>query len=308
MKSFILSRPWLMFVLGLMVGLLVFFPTNQLKEKIFATIAKSTGAQLNAESMSFGTGLNLGFSRGGLLALKFSKLRIQRGTTAIECDKATLSPHLLTIVLGKATIGIGCDSVQHGALDARVDVKPFWAPETLSVDSSFKGFHLAALGELLEAYPIRGVLYGDLQVDAMPLSGRALPPLKWKLSMQKVVLPPVSSDFVSLPEIALGTLDTTGSLQNNKLIMRPLTMGSGASPIKTDLEIDLGLNSLMVPQTGEIKGSLTANPAWEAAIKKTFDLALFFGEPDATGLRRFRKPIQGGPFSLLNPPEPYPQQ
>lgn len=295
-----------MFVLGLLLGVLLFFPTNQIKEKIFANISKSTGAVLQAESMSLGTGLGLGFSKGGIFALKFQKLHVQSESMSMDCDEATVSPHFVSLFVGKLALGLSCDSVKNGALAAKAVLKPFWSPNTLSVETNFKGLNLAALGDMLQSYPIKGIVYGDLTVDDMSLSGRSgMPALNWKISMQQAVLPPVKSDFISLPQILLGTLDTTGSLQNNKLVMKPLLMGNGTSPIKMNLDINLALSSQMMPMAGEIKGTLTANPEWEASIKNTLDLALLFGNPDAQGFRKFRKPVQGGPFSLLSPPQPY---
>ncbi|HVJ66324.1 MAG TPA: hypothetical protein VM901_13785 [Bdellovibrionota bacterium] len=306
MKSFFLNRLWLMFVAGLLLGLLIFFPTNQIKEKIFAYVASATGAKLQAESMSFGTGLGLGLGKGGLLGLNFSKLRIQSGTLTVECDEATLTPHLLPFFTGRATIGVRCESERYGALDAKFAARPFWSPATLDADLTFKSFNLAAFGDALQSYPIRGIVVGDLLIDEMPLGGsRTLPPVSWKLAMQKVTLPALTTDFISIPEIPLGTLDTEGSLKQNKLLMKPLTLGNGSSPLRAQLDIDLQLSSQGVPSNGEIKGELSADPAWEASIKDSFDLALFFGEPNESGTRRFRKPVQGGPISLLSPPQPY---
>ncbi len=307
MKSFLLNKVWVMFVLGLMLGILIFFPTNQIKEKIFAYVAQTSGAKLQAETMSFGTGLGMGFSKGGVFGLSFDKLRIQTGSSTIDCDEATLSPHLLSLFMGKATIGLRCESQRHGAFDAKISVKPFWSPETLNVDANFKGLNLAVFADMLERYPLRGILYGDLNVEDMPMAAgrRTLPPLNWKLSMQKVVLPSLNSDFVTLPEIPLGTLDTTGSLKNNKLIMAPLLMGNSSSPLSAKLDINLALDGSGMPASGEIKGELKADPEWETSIKETLDLTLLFGEPNETGARRFRKPVQGGPISLLSPPLPY---
>lgn len=306
MKSYLLKKPWLMFVAGLLLGTLVFFPTNALKEKLFSSISKNTGAVVLAESMSIGTGLSLGLSMGGLLGLHFKKFRIQSTGFGLDCDEATLSPHLASFFVGNLSIGIGCESEKHGSLSAKLSLKPFWKPERLSLESSFKGFNLKAISNTFDNYPIKGIVLGNLNITDMSLLSRGvLPPMDWKLSLQKAVLPPLSSTLVTLPEITLGTLDTSGSLKNGKLVMAPLKMGGPGSPLKMDVNVDLMISSQLVPNSGEIKGKLWADPAWEASIKKSIDLELLFGSPNETGDRRFRKIIQGGPMSLLNPPLPY---
>jgi hypothetical protein len=307
MKSFFLNRAWVMFVAGLLLGTLIFFPSNQIKEKLFAYISKTSGAKLQAEQMNFGTGFSLGLSKGGLLGLNFRKLSIQSGAASLDCDEATISPHLITFFVGQLSVGLRCHSDRHGAFDAKLALTPFWSPASLHVSANFKGLNLAAFADSLQSYPIRGVLYGDLFIEDMPFNPpqRGMPPLRWKLAMQKVVLPALNSDFLSIPEIPLGTIDTQGSLIKNKLVMAPLLMGNASSPLNANLDIELALDPSGVPSNGEIKGHLKAVPAWEQSMKQTLDLALLFGEPDETGARRFRKVIQGGPISLLSPPLPY---
>ncbi|MBS1984751.1 MAG: type II secretion system protein GspN [Bdellovibrionales bacterium] len=296
----------LIFAAGLIVGMLLFFPYTLFTSQAEQMLLEQSGIQAQLGNLHLGTGLTLGLNRGGLIALKGEKVRLTFATgKLVVCEDFALSPQILPLFMGQARVTIACDTRNEGSISASVAVSPVWSPATVQADVSLDKAKLTLADAVLPSLGLVGSLSGDVNVSMPIKAGMArIPDVQWNLSGDRIVLPSVSSNFLTLPSISVGSMKSKGRLPpNGKANIEELRFGDKGSPMEGAVSGTLVFDRQGIPTDADIRGRLRTDPEFEKNELKGLNLDLMFGPIKGSGQREFKKQAQGSLFGLLmNPP------
>jgi hypothetical protein len=249
----------------------------------------------------------MGWSFGGLLALRASRTTIRMANGTLTCETLRISPHLWRLLLAQIQLGVSCElSTKQGSiLQTRLRASPFWAPSSLSAKIQMTQVDLAEFGSFLRQ-KFAGRLTGYLEIDHFKLPSRELGSAQWKVLGTGLETPALQSNFFNLPPIRLGALDSEGSWAGQQLKVKNLKVGDESGSLWGEFQVDLKLDRSMNPQSGFVQGRLKTDPEFEKSELRDLDLSDLFGSVGSNGYRSFKKEASGNWLFLLQKPQPSP--
>jgi hypothetical protein len=281
---------------GLVVGVMCFFPWNDVRDLISTQIQKASGVQVQMQSFSPTIGLRLGLSKGSLLAFSADKASIRLPTgNMVLCDELIIGPRFLPFLLGKAQVSIGCFTAEGGQLKALTSASPFWSPSAIDESVELNNFSLENLELNLH---FQGVLSGSVEAANIKLQDGGIPDVSWQLSGKKVRTPEANIPLLKLPGLDLGDLETTGSLSSRSIKVDNLKFGSADTLIQGKIAYNSDVAENFVPNSGEISGSLRVDPSAEKGSLRDVPWKTF-GAADDKGQREFKRSFTGGIQNLF---------
>ena len=214
MNKFVKMLPGIVFAAGFILGLAVYFPMEQLRYPIQDIVSKTTRGDLQMGRVRLGTGLGLGLARGGLVAVHAENVMLTLTSgQAVECQEATISPRLFSLLTLKASLAFRCILPKDGTIIGVFSVGPIWKPKTGSVELLLDKVPLEIADGFVPGSSFAGTMDGEVHVDDIDIN---FPPgntkVSWNIKGDKVVLPPVNNDFVKLPSISMGPHCNSGKL------------------------------------------------------------------------------------------------
>lgn len=294
-------RKYFFVILGFFVGVLFFFPLNQIKDKILTTVSKSSGMILDIQRLEPTLGLRLGFTKGAVFGLSAMGAHIRSPMGySLNCDELIIAPRVWPILMGQIHLGIGCLEKEKGSLIAIIKASPFWAPSSLDLSIELNDFSLENIDLQSE---IKGILSGSLDAESISLQGGGIPKLLWDIRGSEVRTPSAPIAGLMLSSLDLYDVKIVGSLKNNALKIPTLNFGNSESPIQGNLSFESDLpQPNMIPQRGQLTGMLKVSPAGISIFKDFVNFDRTFGPADTTGTRQITKKFTGGVHELYTSP------
>jgi len=305
-KKLILSL--LLFFVGLILGLVIFFPLNRVKTMIAAQASKATGYDVEIAKISFGSGLGLGLSKGGILGIQLESLNIVGNTgKSLSCKKALIAPHFTRLIFLQLSFGILCDmddsekgSSKKGSLNASIRVSPIYSPSSLNVEAELDEIDLVPLIEFArpmvpETTDLTGVISGRLELENFAIGAAVSENSKTELdlSLSQFVLNNLElggAPLFSMP-FNMGKTQIFGNLSDGTLSLSKLDFQS--EELNGNMNLELKMNKQGLPQSGVLKGKIKTvgtNPNRDL----TSFLENFFGPIDNSEYREFTKKFEDG--------------
>jgi hypothetical protein len=287
-------------ILGFFIGVLFFFPLNQIKDAISSNVAKSSGIILDLQRLEPTLGLRLGLSKGALIGLSGSGAHIRYSFGSLNCDELIIAPRIWPLLMGQIQLGVGCLEKEKGSLVALIKASPFWAPSSLDLSVDFKEFSLENIDLQNE---LKGILSGALETKNIPLTKIGTPSVFLDIQGTELRTPSTYVMGVTLSSLDLDTVKIVGSLGKNALKIPTLNFGNTESPIqgKLSFESDFPQPS-MSPLKGQLTGMLKVTPAGVGIFKDLLNFDSAFGPADTTGTRQINKKFTGGVKELYTSP------
>jgi hypothetical protein len=183
------AKYFLIFFVGFFLGTFIFFPWNQLRERLVAILSQQTGQRVQMEDLQAGTGLGLGLKYGSLFAMHAKGFEIMAMGAPVHCDELTLAPKFWPLLLGKMHVGIECVNDKKTWFTTLIEMSPFWSPSKIQLDAQFKEFPLAPIAQTISMEGLEGNLMGLLKIKDLPMQGGFPKDIQWDLSIQKLILP-----------------------------------------------------------------------------------------------------------------------
>ena len=297
---------WLLFVLSFVLGLVVFLPIERLGARLTSTLRNQTGFDVQIHGLHLGTGLGLGFSKGGLFALRATELKIPLGDQGeVACRPGIITISLVHLLVGQAKLGISCGLDKNGEIVASAS-KGFFSKDGLDLDVDLESINLHELAKLANLGALSGILNGNVHIDKLDLRGSGWNLLSWKINGTDVATPPSTSPIFSLPSLKLGQVQSSGKLDRRKLVVDQFKFGNAQTPMEGQLTANMGLDSSQGPFwpiNGELLGNLRTDPDFEKRqLTGKINLDLAFGVAKASGRREFKKVVNGSPLSIVMDP------
>lgn len=284
-------------------GLVIFFPIESLESRLNDSLSRALRMDVRITNPRLGLGLRTGLMNGGLVGLKAERLEITppRATQSFQCLQPVVSPKFLALVILRAQVAIRCDLGESAAPLSLVIRVPLYNTSASSAEVIFDEVSVADLATFASIKGLTGLLSGSLHAEGF-LNGAAAMNFSWDLAGTEIQTPSVTSDFASLPPLNFDAVETEGSYQRARLKVDRLVLGNDKKgPFYADLRIDFGLSPEGLPVSGFLSGKQKSDAAFEKAELSSINLDLLFGKPKPSGLREFRKEVQGSPMSLLMP-------
>lgn len=300
------------FFIGLLTGLVIFFPLQKIKSAVVSQLSKQIGMDLEITKMTFGTGLGLGLSKGALVALHMDQLNlIDPSGKSLSCHHAVIAPHLISLFRLHLTVGISCDldsgdSKNLGSLTALIILKPLFAPSQFSAELDLDSLNLAHLinfagARLPTKIELSGQASGSVGIANIPLgraSDGAGPSGTIDLKFEQLLLSDLeiqNAPLFSLP-LNLGKTTLKGSLEPGKLAISNLDFQS--DELNGAMEMNFAMGKTGLPQSGLWKGKVKAvAPTPDREL--SYLLESNFGPIDPSGFRDFTKQFDNGNFMAL---------
>jgi type II secretion system protein N len=298
---------WMVFGGAFVFGLLIFFPTATLEGRLASTLSQATRMDVSLSQLSVGTGLKAGLLRGGLLGFHVRELKISSRSFYWECPTAVISPKMLSLFVGKLSLAFVCDRESAGEISGEMGASPAWGPKQATISIELDDVKLQSLASLSPGLNgLQGTLSGDLIVRDYDLALGRSGEINWELEAEDLQTPAVNSDLLVLPPLLIGPLASEGRLKGPRLELDSFDFGGDKGAMQGKIKAKLGMDRAWRPTNGEISGSLKIEANFEtqqlASLGGTKTLDFLFGPVKPSGAREFRKPVQGGPMSLYNPP------
>ena len=293
-------KKYFFIILGFFIGIVFFFPWNQVKDFITTTVSKSSGIALDMQNLEPTLGLRIGLSKGSVLGFSASAAHIRSPMgQSISCEELIIAPRIWPLLMGQLQVGIGCLEKESGSFAALLQGSPFWAPTSLSASLELKKFSLENVDLQNE---LHGIFSGSLEVNDISLSGIALPSFVWDISGNEFRSPSLSTPL-TIPSLDLDEIKTIGSLNRNALKIQTLNIGTTQTNIEAKLsyESDFPMPS-MNPTNGQLSGFLRISPTTESTTFKDINLATAFGLADSSGGRQFKKKFSGTAANIIFSP------
>lgn len=281
-------------IIGFLIGVVIFFPWNDVKDFMTGELSKQ-GIQLQISHFSPTTGLRMGPLMGSLFAFEGAQATLRLpGGQGINCDSMLIGPRFWPLLMGQLQVSLGCmDS--KGSMVAVVKASPFWNPSMISVVANFSTFSLSNL-QLNSDF--QGSLSGDVEVKDATVKG-GLGEITWSINGKDVRTPDAAFPLAKIPSLDLGNVESNGNFGDGAVNVKSFTFGSAQSLVEGRIVFSSDLDKQMIPQRGEMHGTLRVDPEAEATTLKDLPFKLIFGQPDARGKREFKKSFTGGIQSLL---------
>lgn len=283
-------------LVGFFVGVLFFFPWNELRDILTAAIEKNAGIRITMTDFSPSTGLEMGLTRGSLFAFSGKKATIRlRSGEILACDELIIGPRFWPLLLTRAQVSLGCFNAS-GSFAALVSASPFWSPSAVSVSIGLDSFSLA---NLRTRHNLNGILSGSFEMSEMSLTENTPPKVDWDLIGKGVHTPPYQIPLLNVPALELDELKTTGSYTGRAIKIGNLEFGSATSVIegKMTFNSDISENT-GAPESGDMRGWLRVEPGAEKTSLKDIPWNIF-GKPNDKGRREFKRSFTGGITTLL---------
>jgi hypothetical protein len=288
-------------ILGFFVGVLFFFPLNQIKDAISSNVAQSTGIILDIQRLEPTLGLRLGLGKGAFIGLSAIGAHIRFPQGSLNCDELIIAPRVWPILMGQLQLGVGCLEKERVSLVALVKASPFWAPSAVDLSVDFKEFSLENIDLQSDLQnELKGIVSGTLEAQNVSLTNIGSPSVLLDVQGSEVRTPSTYVMGVTLSSLDLDTVKIVGSLGKNSLKIPTLNFGNTDSPIqgKLSFESDFPMPR-MIPQKGQLRGMLKVTPAGIVIFKNVFSLSLVFGPADTTGTRQINKKFTNDIKELL---------
>jgi len=297
------SLPFFLVGIGFVLGMFLFFPIDRLKYPIQDKLSQALRLDLEMGELNLGTGLGLGLSRGGVFAIHIKNMSLTIGPAqSINCSNASISPKILAIFLARASMAFMCELKSGSYLMGSFSASPFWKPSAANVEILATNIPLDSLSSFLKLSGLTGELSGTVLVNNIDLQkAPGSPQVEWNIQTKNLVSPPLNSDFIRLPSIPFGSINSTGSFHSGSLKVNQLNIGTPGSPLEGQIKIDFGLNQLGVPVSGELSGRLKTQELLENQLKGAISLDMILGKIKDNGYREFKRTIEGSIASLLAP-------
>jgi len=300
------SKSTLVLLAGFIVGLVLFFPWNPLKEKVAKTASAATGAQLEIGSLSGSTGYMAGLTRGSVFGIKGSNVSIQHPFGInLRCNKIYIAPRILPLLIGSLQLGMKCKQKDNSSIAALVKVYPFWGVATgnirgIDVSVSADAFSLALLANLPGAEGLTGKLTGDIDLSEMSPNGGMPEELQWEVEIDNLQTPPLDNGLAPLPPMSFSEASSEGRMTPRSLDIQKLSLGSKANPLEAHLKLEqIQLDSRMNPQKGSFHGAIRIDPEFEKQRLSKINWNSAFGKPDQNGKREFKRSAKGAWHTFL---------
>ena len=287
------------------VGLVIFFPIESLESRLNDSLSRTLRMEVRITNPRLGLGLRTGLMKGGLIGLKAERLEItpSRSGQSFQCLQPVVSPKLLALLILRAQVAIRCDLGESVAPLSLVIRAPLYNTSAASAEVIFDEVAMNDLATFASIKGLSGLLSGSLHAEGF-LNDEGGMSVSWDLSGSEIQTPAVVSDFASLPPLNFDSVETEGSYQTSRLKVDRLVLGNDKTgPFYADLKIDFGLSPEGLPVSGFLSGKQKSDAAFEKAELSSINLDLLFGKLKPSGLREFRKEVQGSPMSLLMPVE-----
>jgi hypothetical protein len=284
-------------------GIVLFFPIENLESRLNESISRATRMDVRISHPRLGLGLRTGLVSGGLFGIKADRLEITsiRSAQTFTCEHPVVSPKILALLLLRAQIAVRCDLGASAAPIGIVVRAPLYDLNSTSAEVSLDEVPAAEIGQIASVKGLGGLLSGTIRATSFLGEGAATE-VSWDVSAQDLQTPAIVSDFAQLPPLSFESMETLGSFAASRLKVDRLVLGSpNKGSFYADLKIDFGLNPMGLPVSGVLSGKQKSDPAFERAELSSINLDLLFGKPKPSGLREFRKEVQGSPMSLLMP-------
>ena len=285
--------------LGFFIGLVFFFPWNQVKDFISSTVVKSSGIVLNIQNLEATLGLRIGLMKGSLIGFSASGAQLHSPAGfSLNCDELIIAPRLWPLLMGQIQVGLGCLEKDKGSFSTLLKASPFWSPSNMNISIKIEKFSLENLNLQNE---LHGVFSGTLEITDLPLSGQGLPLVAWNLQGSEVRSPSLPVLGLTLNSLDLDEVKTVGTFGRNSIKIPTLNFGSPQTLIQAKLsyESDFPLQS-KIPENGQLTGTLRVSPSAELSIFKNFiNFTQAFGPADTTGTRQITKKFSGGIQKLI---------
>lgn len=304
-KDFVMGGPRflgpLVLVICFFIGVVLFFPIQNFESKLNSALSSSTGQDVKVKQTSLSNGL----LRGGLVSLNAKKLEIfmARNNTQIDCHDVEITPVFLSLFMlqFKAIVSCGLEKNSNSVVTATASA-PLWAVSELTAEVELENVSLDQLSNTFKIKGLSGTLEGT--VEASQLSGgAATAQFAWELEGSGLATPPVRSDFFNLPSLRLDKLASEGEFRPGRLDLKDLELGvQGKEPLWLKIQADFGLNRQMMPNSGTLTGKIQTDPTFELEGLRDLNLDLIFGTVKPSGMREFKKQVQGNALSLLMSP------
>lgn len=284
-----------------LIGVILFFPIQNFESKLNSALSSATGQDVKVKQTSLSSGL----LRGGLVSLNAKKLEIfiPQNNTQIDCHNVEITPVLLTLFMLqlKAVVSCGLDKNSNSILTASASA-PVWAIAELAAEVELENVNLGRLSQSLKIKGLSGTLEGSVEASQLSAGG-AEAQFAWDLTGSGLATPPVRSDFFNLPSLKLDKMASEGELRPGRLDLKDLELGvQGKEPLWLKIQADFGLNRQRMPTSGTLTGKIQTDPTFELEGLQDLNLDLVFGKVKPSGMREFKKQVQGNALSLLMSP------
>ncbi|MEO5667537.1 MAG: hypothetical protein ABIR96_05730 [Bdellovibrionota bacterium] len=284
-------------------GLIFFFPIESLESRLNDSLSRALRMDVRISNPRLGFGLKTGLISGGLIGLKAERLEVTSPRTGqfFQCLQPVVSPKILALLLLRIQVAIRCDIGQSAAPIFVVVRAPLYNLDSTSADIQFDDVSAEDVASFASIKGLSGLLNGHVHADSFrnPSQGMAL---SWDLTATNLQTPALVSDFASLPPLSFEKVSSAGSYQKSRLHIEHLTMGSESKgPFYADIKLDFGLDDQGMPVSGSMTGKQKSDPAFEKSELSSINLDLLFGKVKSSGLREFRKDVNGSAMSLLMP-------
>ena len=254
-----------LFLLGLLVGLYLFFPAEVLKQRIIQEVATRTGAQLQIEQLTLYPLLTLDAER-----LNFDMTGLPQ---VLEVERLSISPQWSTLLSGDPGAQLHVN-IMNGTITAGL-------LKSGAINASAAGLRFDLPIQEPLPFNITGTL-SEVTVDA---AIRLDPETKTHLLLRLVDVKVLGLQLLKAdgPGLALGEITLEAEGQGRALQVKTLSVKGG------DLDVD-GEGTLLIGRTSassRIKLSLQVRPG-PNADPSIISLLEISGKPDADG----RYPLQ----------------
>ena len=286
-------------------GLVIFFPVESLESRLNDSLSKALRMDVRISNPRLGLGLRTGLLSGGLLGLKAERLDItpSRSGHAFSCAQPLMSPKLIALLILRIQVAVRCDIGESAAPLFLVFRAPLYDFASASAEIVLDDVAADDVARFASIKGLAGILSGSVRIDSFSGGAQAMN-ISWDLAGREILTPGVVSDFASLPPMSFENIETKGSYMSSRLKIDQLTLGApNKGPFYADLSLDFGLDPQGLPVSGFLSGKQKSDPAFEKSDFASVNLDLLFGKPKPSGMREFRKQVQGSPMSLLMPVE-----
>jgi|GEM_PF-1182107 len=284
-------------------GLVIFFPIESLESRVNDSLSRTLRMDVRVSNPRLGLGLRAGIVSGGLFGLKAERLEITPfgASQPFQCVQPVISPKILALLILRVQIAVRCDIGESNAPLGIVFRAPLYNMNASSAELILDEISAADLARFVSIRGLSGIVSGNIHAESFLQDPRAMK-VSWNISGEQIQTPAVVSDFAQLPALSFESVESEGSYMRTRLKVDNLVLGSASKgPFFADLKIDFGLNSQGMPVSGSVSGKQKSDPAFEQNELSSINLDLLFGKVKPSGMREFKKEVQGSPMSLLMP-------
>lgn len=286
-------------------GLVAFFPIESLESRVNDSLSRALRMDVQVSNPRLGLGFRAGLMSGGLLGLQAERLEITPfgASQPFQCLQPVISPKILALLILRVQIAVRCDIGESRAPLGIVFRAPLYDMKASSAELILDEISAEDLARFASIRGLSGVISGNIRAESFLEDSRSLK-VSWNISGERVQTPAVVNDFAQVPALNFETIESEGSYMRTRLKVDHLVLGSASKgPFYADLKIDFGLSGQGLPISGSLSGKQKSDPTFERNELSSINLDMLFGQVKPSGMREFKKEVQGSPMSLLMPPK-----